>query len=208
MIFTVSLSSFTCIADEDMPCVYLKGGYASENSLTTVTAAIDTELELAAYSITLNFDPSMLEFVSASCNTKNGIFFSGDRTDDQVTLIWSDSEESKISGNMFTVIFKTKSGCKEDKIPVEIGHSILGGDSTNEFQFETLGCEIQVVKEYLWGDVNVDGTVSIADVVMINRYFENPGSFSLTENQVINGDTDNNGYIDLSDYYNILNYVK
>lgn len=207
MIFTAVLTSSLCSATEDLPCIILRSGYAAENSITTVTASLDTKLNLAAYSITLNFDPSMLEFTNASCNTKKGKFFFGDRTDDQVTLIWSDSKTNALSGDIFTVKFKTKSETAGKAIPVEIGYSVLANDVSEEIPFKTRNCEITVLDEYTWGDANCDKKVSVSDAVLINQYISNPGKFSFTEKQIINSDTDNNGIINSEDLKNVLNYI-
>lgn len=207
MLFTAVLTSSLCNAKEDLPCIFLRSGYAAENSVTTVTASLDTNLNLAAYSITLNFDPSMLEFIDASCNIKKGKFFSGDRTDDQVTLIWSDSKSATLNGDIFTVKFKTKGETAGKMIPVEIGYSVLANETSEEIPFKIQNCEIEVLDDYTWGDADCDKNVSVSDAVLISQYINNPAGFSFTEKQIINSDTDNNGIINSSDLKNVLNYI-
>lgn len=207
MVFTAVLSSALCNAKEDLPCITLRSGYASENSVTTVTASLDKSLNLAAYSITLNFDPSMLEFIDVSCNIKKGKFFSGDRTDDQVTLIWSDSKNTALSGDIFTVKFKTKGETAGKTIPVEVGYSVLANEASEEIPFKIQNCEIEVLDNYTWGDADCDKNVSVSDVVLINQHINNPTIFSFTEKQIINSDTDSNGIINSVDLNNVLNYI-
>lgn len=207
MLLTVVLTSSICGAKEDLPCILLRSGYAAENSVTTVTASLDTNLNLAAYSITLNFDPSMLEFIDASCNIKKGKFFSGDKTDDQVILIWSDSKNAALSGDIFTAKFKTKGDTAGKTIPVEIGYSVLANGASEEIPFKIQNCEIEVLDDYTWGDADCDKSVSVSDAVLINQYIDNPAGFSFTERQSINSDTDNNGIINMADLKNVLNYI-
>ncbi len=49
----------------DKPCLSLESGYAGENDIFYVDAVLSGDVKAAAYSVTLGFDPSKLEFVSA-----------------------------------------------------------------------------------------------------------------------------------------------
>lgn len=55
------------------------------------------------------------------------------------------------------------------------------------------------------GDVNLDGVVDIADVVMMNRVYV--GVESINAQGTANGDTDNDGKITLTDSMNVLRYL-
>ncbi len=200
-------SSEDVFSESSLPCLSLKSGYAAENSVTTVTASLDTELNLAAYSITLNFDPTMIEFADAICLSEHGKFFSGDTMDDCVTLIWSDSQNRNISGDLFTVKFITKGESSGNVIPIEIGYSVLGNDSIDEIPFDAVGCEIIVLEDYFWGDVNGDEMISISDVIAVNRFLDDAESYQLSKKRFINADTDNNGIVNFQDCKNILSYV-
>ncbi len=194
-------------AKEQIPVISLSSGYASENSVTTVSASIDREINVAAYSVSLYFDPTYIEFTDAQCTSKYGTFFCGDSDEDTVTLIWSDRQHRNIKGDMFTVSFKTRGDSAGCIVPIEIGYSVLGSDSTGEIPFEAKGCEITILDEYVWGDANCDGTLSIADAVTINLFTSDPKSFKLSDSQIINSDTDGNGIINFKDCKNILKRI-
>lgn len=194
-------------AEKKLPLLSLKGGYASENSITTVTASLDSEISLAAYSVSLVFDPTLIEFVDTSYIQGGGNFFSDKTAEDCVTFIWSDSKNRKISGNLFTAKFKVKGDTAGRTVPVEIGYSILGNETTEEIPFKTSGCEITVINEYNWGDATCDGVVSASDVIKINHFNQNPEKYPLTARQQLNSDTDSNGIINRTDIENVINYI-
>lgn len=200
-------SPVNVFSEGDRPCLTAVGGYAAENDITTVSIFTDTELNLAAYSISLNYDPSMLEFINAYCGTEYGSFYPDDSADDRVTLVWSDGLDRVLSGQLFTVAFKTKSRTAEAVIPVDIGHSVLGSSSSGEIPFDAVGCEISVLKEYMRGDTNCDGRVSVSDAAMATLYNINSDTYSLSEKQYINSDMDNNGIVNSKDAQAILSFV-
>lgn len=199
-----AVSSFGVKALDNMPCISLQGGYASESSTTSVTVSIDTEIDIAAYSIALYYDPSLIEFTDAYCKSGYGTFYSGNRSEDSVTLIWSDSHNRKMKGVLFTVSFKTKNGSAGNKTPIEVGYSVLGSESAGEIPFRTENCEINILNEYTWGDANGDERLSVADAVKLNQYTSQPKKFRLSENQIINCDTDGNGIVNSKDCENIM----
>ncbi len=194
-------------AEKELPLLSLRGGYASENSITTVTASIDSEISLAAYSVSLVFDPTLVEFVDASYRYGGGNFFSDKTAEDCVTFIWSDSKNRKISGNLFTAKFKVKGETAGRTVPVEVGYSILGNETTEEIPFKASGCEITVINDYSWGDATCDGVVSASDVIRINHFNKNPEKYPMTARQQLNSDTDSNGVINRTDIENVINYI-
>ncbi|MBE6845218.1 MAG: hypothetical protein E7508_05815 [Ruminococcus sp.] len=201
------LSPIYAFSEADRPCLTAVGGYAAENDITTVSILTDTELNLAAYSISLNYDPSMLEFTNAYCSTEYGNFYPDDSADDRVTLVWSDSRDRALSGQLFTVEFKTKSRTAETVIPIDIGYSVLGSLSSGEIPFDTTGCEISVLKEYMQGDTNCDGRISVSDAAMTAMYNIDSSKYSLSEKQYINSDMDCNGIVNSKDVQAILGFV-
>ena len=198
---------FSVYSKDKLPCIYLEGGYAAENNITYVTAYTDTEIDLAAYSITLNFDPSLLEFIDAQNNSQKGNFFSEAVSDDKVSVIWSYAEDCKFDEKLFTAKFKTKSDAVDCVIPVEIGYSVLGNEESEEIPFDAAGCEIKVVGDYLWGDANCDRVLNMADDVTVNQFNMDSEKYSLSKAARLNCDTDSNGVIDSKDCENILNAI-
>ena len=45
-------------------------------------------------------------------------------------------------------------------------------------------------KDPVWGDTNCDGTVELADAILIMQYLANPNKYSITEQGKLNGDVD------------------
>ena len=210
LIFSISIlfSISTSAVDSQLPLLSLKGGYAEENSITTVTASLSSKIDsAAAFSVSLYFDPSKLEFVDASFSRDFGNFYFGDSAEDCATLVWSDSKDRTLEGELFTVRFKTKSDTAGCTAPIDVGYTTFGNTVSDEFTVDTQGCEIIVTDEYMWGDANCDKTVSISDAVKITLFNVNPTKHPLSEIQLVNSDTDSNGIVDSKDANKIINHI-
>ncbi len=185
----------------------LKGGYAEESSITTVTASIDPAIVMAAFSVSLYFDPSQLEFVDASFSEDYGNFYFGDSAEDCVTLVWSDSKDRTLENEIFTARFKTKSDTSGCTIPIEAGYAVFGNTVTDEIPVDVKGCEIIVTDEYRWGDANCDDRVSVSDAVKITLFSIDYKKHPLTEIQLTNSDTDNNGIVNIKDANKVIDHI-
>ncbi|MGN0612667.1 MAG: dockerin type I domain-containing protein, partial [Porcipelethomonas sp.] len=183
------------------------GGYAAQNDVTTVTASLDGETMLAAYSISVSFDSAALEFVNASSSLEYGMFYCSSSSDDSVTLVWSDSRDRSISGEIFEIEFKTKGNSAGQTIPVETGYSVMGSEKMEEIPFSSAGCEIIITENYKWGDANCDGRVSTSDVIAINKYCILGEGPDLSGDGLINADADRNGTVSAKDSKVILEYI-
>lgn len=210
-ISTIGLISgiyFSASAENFPPQLTMKGSYAEENTVTSVTASFDGEISLAAFSVSISFDPDQLEFVSACSNIGYGSFFFNSTSEDAVTFIWSDSKNQTLSGDIFNIEFKVKSDTAGQTIPINIVHSVMGSESMEEITFDASGCEISVLDNYMWGDANNDGKLSISDVAAINKFNIDNKKYALTEEMIINADADNNNIINSDDSKVILKYLK
>ncbi len=58
-----------------------------------------------------------------------------------------------------------------------------------------------------WGDVNTDGAVDVADIVILNMYLLNSESNAITEQGVVNANCNFDDYVDSTDSTVIMNYV-
>lgn len=67
--------------------------------------------------------------------------------------------------------------------------------------------DAELLENALWGDVNVDGTVSIADVVKLNLYLLNNVDNALTEQGFVNANCLYDEIVDSSDSTFLMNYV-
>ncbi len=199
---------FSASAENTSPQLTMSGGYAEENNLTTVNASFDEEISLAAFSVTISFNPEQLEFVSACSNIGYGKFFYNSVSEDSVTFIWSDSKNQTLSGDAFNIEFKVKSDTAGQTLPINVDHSVMGSDSMEETPLDVSSCEISVLDNYMWGDANNDGRISLSDVAAINKFSIDNKKYALTEEMIINGDVDKNNIVNFEDGKVILNYLK
>lgn len=85
------------------------------------------------------------------------------------------------------------------------------GDSTETTEptptGETPTYDPELLKNAHWGDVNVDGSVDIADVVNLNLYLLNSEANEISEQGLVNADCMYDGVIDSADSTIIMNYV-
>lgn len=206
VIFSVSLV-FSPHAHAENHCLSLNGGYAEENSITTVTASIDPAIVAAAFSVSLYFDPSKLEFVDASFNEAYGNFYFGDSAEDCVTIVWSDSRDRTLENKLFTMRFKTKGDTAGCTVPIDVGYTTFGNTVTEEIIVDTMGCEIIISDEYMWGDANCNGKISVSDAVTITLFSISSQKYPLSDIQFTNSDTDSNGIVNSKDANNIINYI-
>lgn len=207
LVIIVLSNTLSASAEKELPYIIVSGGYADENNLTSVSISVDREISLAAYSVSLIFDPSMLEFADADGCFDYGNFFYESTTDDCVTFVWSDSSDHIVSGNLLTARFKTKSETAGCEVPVEIGYSIIGNESTEEIPFKTSDGMITVIRGYKCGDSNSDGIISLSDAIALNRFSIDSKEFPLSDIQLINSDTDSNGKINIMDMRYVLDIV-
>lgn len=208
MAAVISASAVTPVSADssDKPCLSLESGYAGENDIVFVDAVLDSDVKAAAYSITLGFDPSKLEFVSASSELKGGTFYYNAPTDDSVTFVWSGNKDISFGGKMINMTFKTRGRTAGDDIDIQMGHCVFGNESMTEIPLDVKGCRINVLQSFKYGDANCDGITSFADVVSINK-LRVSDSYSPDENGLINSDTDKNKIVDELDSKNVLEFV-
>ena len=201
--------AFPVNAEEgDKPCLTLESGYAGENDIVFVDAVINGDTKAAAYTLNLGFDPSKLEFVSASSCLKGGTFYCNTPTDDSVTFVWSGNKDIDINGEMIKMSFKTRGNTAGETVSLLPGHCIMGSAGMEEIPVEIKGCDINVLKNFKYGDANCDGNTGLSDVVAITKSRVKATGYSLKEEGLVNGDTDNNKIVDEKDSENVLNFVS
>ena len=194
-------------ADSNRPCLSLESSYAGENDIFYVDAVLDSDVRAAAYSISLGFDPSKLEFVSAESSISEGTFYYNNFNEDNVTFVWSGNKDIDLKDEVIKMSFKARGRTAGETVPIEFGHCVIGSESMIEIPLDTKGCEIDVLKSFKYGDANCDGVTNFADVVSISKFRIDSGSYSPDENGLINSDTDKNNIVDERDSENVLGYV-
>jgi endoglucanase len=72
----------------------------------------------------------------------------------------------------------------------DFGGTPVTTTTTNVTTTTTTTTATTPVKDPVWGDTNCDGTVELADAILIMQYLANPNKYSITEQGKLNGDVD------------------
>lgn len=203
----MSITPVTYGYADKMPCLSINGGYTAENEVIPVTAAFDEEVSAAVYSITVDYDPELLEFIDAESCIEDGTFCYNISGEDSVTFVWSNDKDVTVRNNVFKAEFKARGGTVGQTAPVNIGNAVIGGEKMSEIPFDTKNGDVIISERYTKGDANCDGRTDLADVVAINKYCRDM-DFDLSEEGKLNGDVDNNGFLDEYDCYAVFRYVS
>lgn len=160
------------VSAQDKPVFSINAGYGAENDITEVELKIENNSGISAYSVRIDFDPRVLEFVEAEQGyaIESGTFYSnGEYSEDCVRLVWSDSRNRSGDGVLAVLRFKTANETAETKTALSIGHSTVSND-LSAAEFETENAELRISGDYTAGDVNMDGIVDVSDVVGLNMH--------------------------------------
>lgn len=201
--------SFDVSAQDTVPLVYINTGYISENDIAEVQLNIKNNIGISAYTIEVDYNPETLEFIDASQGNalEDGTFYcNGDYAEDAIRLVWSNSRNKEGDGTAAVLRFKTSDGTADMDTAISIGYSMLG-DDLSECAFEPSDGELKIVSEIHRGDVNRDGDVDIADVVVINMYLLDKEKHLISKNSQANAEVSNDKIVNASDSALILNYV-
>lgn len=197
------------VTAEENPAVYINAGYGEENGIAEVALMLKGNSGISAYSVEVDFDPSVLSFVEAQQGDaiNGGTFYcNGTRTDDSVTIVWSDSYNQSGNGTAAVLRFKTAADTAETDTILSLGHTAFA-DNLVEARFEQSNGLLKIAGEIKKGDVNCDGIVDAADIVAINMYllnnYDNPLSYTAQANSEVTGDK----AITADDSIAILNYA-
>lgn len=182
------------VSAQDKPVFYINAGYGEQNDITEVELKIENNSGISAYSVRVDFDPRVLEFVDAGQGDAigSGTFYSnGEYSEDCVKLVWSDSRNRSGDGVLAVLRFKTANETAETKTTVSIGHSTVSCD-LSAAEFETENDELRISGDYKRGDVNMDGLIDVSDVVALNMHLlegiTDDVSFSVQASCELSGD--------------------
>lgn len=148
------------------------------------------------------------------------LIFDSEISEDTVNVVWTTGADSdywiKDSGIFCTVSGKVSSSASNGdvaliklipiardtnpdsgKVNDKMVFSYIDGDSKAYYDYSVSDGSVTVGKassgNILWGDVNVDGKVEIADVVSASAYVGDSGNNAIETQGLINGDVQNNG---------------
>lgn len=118
------------------------------------------------------------------------VTYSPSNTTDSKTVTWSTSDKSVATVSNGTI---TAIGVGTATITAKVGAF-------------TATCEVTVTSstKYVLGDIDADGSVTIADALMIFKY--KSGEIKLSDTQLKAADTDKNGKVELSDALRIFKF--
>lgn len=204
------INIFTASAKTKLPEISLKCGYAQENTETIVSLNVNEEIFVSAYSFEIYFDPDVLSFEDASMGSalQYGSFYcNGEYSEDCVRVVWSDSEDINVSGELAKLKFRTKTAESGTKTGLYIGYSVMGNENYEEIPFDTVDSEIEIMADYIWGDANGDGLTTAADAVAVNKYNISRDLYPINKKYTTNADIDYNNIINLSDSDGIVSYI-
>jgi len=146
----------------------IKIGEAETSAGETVSVDISIEKNpgVAVLSMTLNYDKTALTLK----DVKNGEIFSS--LDSDVNLFWSADSDSTEDGVLATLTFEVNENAeaKDYVISARINEAI--NENYEDQVFSVSNGKITVY-DFIYGDVNGDGEVGAADVLMLRKYMAN-----------------------------------
>lgn len=213
-VFAVVL--FLCSAFAPMRCnaagissLSLNPSYGSENSITDVRLNIQSN-GISAYSVEIRFDPRVLYFTGAEQGNalNGGVFYCNDTySDNIVRLVWSHSRNQVCNGAAAVLHFRAAANTAETDTVLTIGHAVVA-DDIKPGSFDINNCTMKIAGEIKKGDVNDDGYVNIADIVLLNLHLLNRVKYSLSYTAQACADVSGNGNVTIADGTLIMNYIS
>ena len=172
-----------------------------------VTVQLSENSSVAMTQFAIRNDTEKLELISAAAGTvlntpDIGVFAEIGR----VTFVWDAVNAVTQGGTILTITYEIKDGAADT--------AAIWFDTEYDFVFmntdyQTLPCETSdgsiAVRSVLYGDVNQDGAVNLADALLICNYAA--GRLTLTADQILAGDVNGDSKVMLDDSLLICNYV-
>ena len=183
----------------------------SQNSLTgkslTVPVMLTKNSGIAGFGLTVKYDTSVLTLNSitvGSAISGNGTF----STNGDITT-WYTVDNTTVTGELMQLNFTVKEDAPEGDTEVTVAltdglDSNLSDEDGNPVSVAITAGKITVTRGIL-GDVNGDGSVAIADVVLLNRSVL--GKVTLTDTARKLGDVNGDGNISIADVVKLNRYV-
>ena len=183
----------------------------SQSALTgkslTVPVLLTKNSGIAGFGLTVNYDTSVLTLNSitvGSAISGNGTF----STNGNITT-WYTVDNTTVTGELMQLNFTVKEDAPEGDAEVTVAltdglDSNLSDEDGNPVSVTITAGKITVTRGIL-GDVNGDGSVAIADVVLLNRSVL--GKVTLTDTAKKLGDVNGDGNISIADVVKLNRYV-
>lgn len=173
----------------------------------TVPVLLTKNSGIAGFGLTVNYDDSVLTLNSitvGSAISGNGTF----STNGNITT-WYTVDNTTVTGELMQLNFTVKEDAPEGDTEVTVAltdglDSNLSDEDGNPVSVTITAGTITVTRGIL-GDVNGDGSVAIADVVLLNRSVL--GKVTLTDTAKKLGDVNGDGNISIADVVKLNRYV-
>ena len=169
----------------------------------SVTVSVKRNPGIAGFRHTLQFDPTVLKFVSVEgaevLQPGNLVVNEEQAGSGQITLVWFNPTDIDADGELYTLTFEILEGAAEGASDVTL--SFEDKDNQNAageyvfFQVKSGGVE---VVDYILGDLTGDKQLAMKDVLLLAQVVSGQ-DIELTEKQQLAADVNEDGEIDLSD---------
>ena len=178
--------------DKDAPIIQTESvqGYAGDE--VTIPVTIKQNSGIAGFSYDVNYDSSKLQLkkMTAGTVTKEGTF-----TTNGNVVNWYTTDNITANGTILNITFTILKDTADGKYPVSIslhdGKKNLVNEEGSYVKAAYKAGEVEVVSGIL-GDINGDKDITIADVVLLNRYVLGKASLDSDKKKLadINSDGD------------------
>ncbi|MFR7414377.1 MAG: cohesin domain-containing protein [Anaerobutyricum hallii] len=178
--------------DKDAPIIQAGSvqGYAGDE--VTIPVTIKQNSGIAGFSYDVNYDSSKLQLkkMTAGTVTKEGTF-----TTNGNVVNWYTTDNITANGTILNITFTILKDTADGKYPVSIslhdGKKNLVNEEGSYVKAAYKAGEVEVVSGIL-GDINGDKDITIADVVLLNRYVLGKASLNSDKKKLadINSDGD------------------
>ena len=171
-----------------------------------VTVSLENNPDIAAFCVEIGFDNTIVTPVSVTVNTElipSVVTNIGNsNVSSSISIVYSDATGFTGNGVLFTVSFAIAENAGEGRTVLNctIGEEdVVGNGTVSEF-VTAIGNNgsIDVKKNILYGDCNLDGKVNILDSVFLDRYFAK-WDLGVTEENMLTMDTNGDGKVNILD---------
>lgn len=192
---------------EDSPAMFLSAIYNEKDGKVTLTVGLEKDSCLGVGDFVINFDTDLLAYESFEKGFAPSFFNVNDKNAANGELKFSIISLSDIvdEHTVMTVVFDVKHADDDAVAAFEIsGSGLFDSLTTKPRTLNFVGTEIEIPKGYILGDVNGDGGVTNADVLVIYRYIYNADLYPLNEKI---GDVNGDGGVTNADVLMIYRYI-
>lgn len=183
--------------DKDAPIIQAGSvqGYAGDE--VTIPVTIKQNSGIAGFSYDVNYDSSKLQLkkMTAGTVTKEGTF-----TTNGNVVNWYTTDNITANGTILNITFTILKDTADGKYPVSIslhdGKKNLVNEEGSYVKAAYKAGEVEVISGIL-GDINGDKDITIADVVLLNRYVL--GKVSLNSDKKKLADINSDGDVTIGD---------